>query len=406
MRWLTALIILFSFSLQGLPYIAAPFSVSQTEPVITPLEPASQFGKEITFRVRIEPAQDIKELLVFITPEGQSTVWQKFDLEQLSEQGEFTETIKAHQLTLSPFSQVAYYFEVILKSDRKLTSEKRSFIYEDNRFVWQNLKSGIFQVYWNSDDPTLGQDIANIAQQGLQRCQQLIDTETPEMVRIYAYTKSADLQEALQLTSQPWVAGHTTPELNMIMISIPSGPERTLELRRQIPHEIMHILQYQVMGKSFTQQPVWLVEGMASLAELADNPEYRTVLKATSQGELLPFQSLCVMFPRQAASAYQAYAQSQSFVGFLQQKFGTSTITNLVEEYKNGVGCEEGVYAATGYSLTQLDFRWQQEVLGIDSGGLVFSNLLPYLSMALIILVSGIFVFLPRLLSRFKPVEE
>lgn len=406
MRWLSALIIILNLSLQGLPFIAATRSASQTETVVTPLEPASQFGEEITFRVRIEPADDIKELVVFITPEGQSTVWQKFDLDRRSEQGEFTETIKAHQLTLSPFSRVAYYFEVILKSSRKLTSETRSFIYEDNRFVWQTLKNGIFQIYWNSEDPTLGQEIANIAQQGLQRAQQLIDAETPETLRIYAYSKSSDLQEALQLTSQPWVAGHATPELSMIMISIPSGPEKTLELRRQIPHEIMHLLQYQVMGSSFTQQPVWLVEGMASLAELADNPEYRTVLKATPPEEIMPFQSLCVMFPRQAASAYQAYAQSQSFVGFLQQKFGTSTMTKLVEVYKNGVGCEEGVYAATGYSLTQLEYRWQQEVLGINVSGLAFSNLLPYLLLGLLILVPAAVVFLPPYLIRPEPVEE
>jgi hypothetical protein len=406
MRWFIALLFFLNFPLHGLPFSMVHTPAAQTDPVITPLEPASQFGEQITFRVRIQPVDNVKELVVFITPEGQATVWQRINLDQGNNQGEFIQTIKARQLTLFPFSQVAYRFEVILKDNRPLSSETRSFTYEDNRFVWQNLKDGIFNIYWNSTDPTLGQEIDNIAKQGLQRGQQLLDVQPPDTLRIYAYTKSADLQEALQLTSQPWVAGHATPELAMIMISIPSGPEKTLELRRQIPHEIMHILQYQVMGKSYSQQPVWLVEGMASLTELSDNPEYRTVLKATDPQQIIPFRTMCIMFPREAAPAFQAYAQSQSFVSFLQQKFGTSGLMKLVEAYKNGVGCEEGVYSAVGFSLNQLEYRWEQEVLGINVGGLAFSNLLPYLLICLLILVPAALAFLAPRFTRPESSEE
>jgi hypothetical protein len=179
------------------------------------------------------------------------------------------------------------------------------------------------------------------------------------------------------------------------MISIPSGPERNLELRRQIPHEIMHILQYQVMGKSYTQQPAWLVEGMASLAEVYEDPEYRTVLKSLGPEQVLSFHSMCISFPREAASAYQAYAQSESFVSFVQQKFGKSGLTKLVDTYKNGVGCDEGVSYALGVSLNQLQSRWEQEVLGINGRALAFSNLLPYILLSLFILVPAGLIFFP-----------
>ncbi len=408
MRWLIALFFFLNIPLQGLQSILPqlPAAQAQADPVITPLEPASQFGEQITFRVRIEPPDNVKELVVYITPEGQSTVWQRISLEQDNPQNEFIQSIKARQLVLFPFSRVAYRFEVILNDSRSLSSGTSYFTYEDNRFEWQSLKEGIFQIRWNGDDATLGQEIANIAQEGLQRGQQLLDVQPPKLLRIYAYSKSADLQEALQLTSQPWVAGHATPELSMIMISIPSGPEKTLELRRQIPHEIMHILQYQVMGNSYSQQPVWLVEGMASLAELSDNPEYRTVLKAVEPQQIIPFRSICIMFPREAASAFQAYAQSQSFVSFLQQKFGTTGLMKLVEQYKNGVGCEEGVASALGFSLNQLEYRWEQEVLGINVGGLAFSNLLPYLLVSLLILIPAALAIFPPRINRPESAEE
>lgn len=403
MRWLVALLFIINIPLQVLPIPAALVTPLQAGPEFTLQKPGYKFGEQITFSVKVQPISNVKELLVYITPEGHTTVWEKIPIDQVDGQGRYSKTIQARQLELFPFSRITYHYEAILKDGGSAPSDSDWFTYEDNRFKWQALESGIFQIYWNSDDATTGQDIANIAKEGLQHAQQLISANPPSALRIYAYSSSQDLQSALQLTSQPWVAGHTTPELNMIMISIPSGPEKNLELRRQIPHEIMHILQYQIMGSSYQRQPVWLVEGMASQAELADNPEYRTVLKAIQPGDVIPFRSLCLMFPREAASTFQAYAQSESFVGFLQQKFGSEKILSLIKKYKDGVGCEEGVLNVLGFSLNQLEYRWEQEVLGMNVGGLAFSNLLPYLLLGLFILVPAALVFLP---IRFRPPEE
>jgi hypothetical protein len=404
MRWLIALIFLINFPLAAAPSPAVLFPSSQTTPVITPLDAEMKFGEEITFRVRVQPLQDVKELVVYITPESQPTVWQKFNLELSNDQGELSQTIRAHQLALFPFSQIDYRFEAVLTDGNKLSSDVKTLVYEDNRYKWQSLRSGIFDIYWNSGEPTLGQDIANIAQQGLERGLGLLSVEPPKKMRIYAYTSAHDMQTALQLTNQPWVAGHATPELSMVMISVPTGPEKNLELRRQIPHEIMHILQYQVMGKSFSQQPIWLVEGMASLAELSVNPEYRTVLSSTEPQQIIPFRTMCIMFPREAASAFQAYAQSESFVGFLQQKFGSDGLMKLIEKYKNGVGCEEGVSSALGFSLNQLEYRWEQETLGINVSALAFTNLLPYLLLGLLIIVPTVLAFFR--FSWPKPAED
>ncbi|RPJ50533.1 MAG: hypothetical protein EHM21_04790 [Chloroflexi bacterium] len=404
MRWLIALVFLLQIPLAGAPFSSIFSPADQTTPVITSHEPESKFGEQITFKARVEPFQEMKELVVFITPEGQPTVWQRIDLDQGSEQGEFSQTVRARQLALFPFSRVAYRFEATMNDGEIISSEPKTFTYDDDRYKWQNMQAGPFDIFWNSGEPTLGQDIANIAQQGLERGLGILPVESPEKLRIYAYTSAHDLQTALQLTNQPWVAGHATPQLSMVMISVPTGPEKNLELRRQVPHEIMHILQYQVMGKSFNQQPVWLVEGMASLAELTVNPEYRTVLKATEPQQILPFRSLCIMFPREAASAFQAYAQSESFVGFLQQKFGSDGLMRLIEKYNSGVGCEEGVASAFGFSLNQLQSSWEQETLGINAGGLAFTNLLPYLLLALLILLPAVLAFVR--LNKSEPAED
>lgn len=390
MHWLAALVILLHLILP------ASRSAAQTSPEVTDLGADYKFGERITFRVRVQPVADVRELTIFITPDHQATVFQKVALDQANDQGEITQVVDARQIPLEPFSTIQYRYQASLNDGSTISTDAKTISYDDNRFNWQSLDSGIFQVRWYGTDTALGQQIVDIAQQGLQHAQTLLKATPPAHLRIYAYASSRDLQSAMQLTSRPWVAGHTTPEQNLILISVPSGPEKNLELQRQIPHEIMHILQYQVMGSNYFSQPVWLVEGMASLAELRPNPEYERVLKeATAAQQIIPFSSLCTTFPQDAGPAFQAYAQSESFVGFLQEKYGSSGLSSLIEQYKNNLGCSDGVKAAFGISLDQLEYRWKQEALGINIGGLVLSNLSPYLLIALLLLLPAGLAFLP-----------
>ena len=379
-----------------LTFTAASQPPAQAGPTITDQGAEPVFGEQVTFRVRVQPIREVQDLLVFITPQGQPTVWQKFDLQQADAQGELTQVVDARQLALYPFSRVTYRYEATLKDGSKVKSETASFQYDDTRFQWQTLESGIFEIHWYGSDSALGQMIADIAQKGLETSQEILSVTPPAPLRIYAYTSSRDLQSALQMTSQPWVAGHTTPELGMVLISVPSGPEKKLELERQVPHEIMHILQYQLTGGNFTRQPVWLLEGMASLVEIYPNPEYRTVLDTSARSNsLIPFSSLCSAFPRDASGAFQAYAQSESFARFLYTNYGAPGLREMIDQYENGLGCEEGFAAALGLPLNQAEYRWRQEELGVNVGGLVLSNLSPYLLIGLLILIPAALAFLP-----------
>lgn len=389
-------------------FSALPVFAAQDAPTLTDLGVTHAFGGQITFRVRVQPGDEIRHLLVFITPEGQPTVWKQFseiETGQTKGSGEYTQSVDSRQLALYPFSTISYRYEASLKNGGSVTSETNTFVYNDDRFSWQDFTSGIFEIHWYGDDSTLGQQIANIAGQGLQQAQTIIARTPPAPLRIYAYNTTRDLQTAMQFSNQSWVAGHTTPELNLILISVPTGPEKTLELERQIPHEITHILQYQVMGSTYKNLPMWLSEGMASLSETYPNPEYRRVLQAAAQsGQFLPFRDLCSTFPHEAAPAFQAYAQSESFAQFLKQKFGAEGFSKLMKQYQNGVGCEEGVSLAFGTALSPLEYRWQQEVLGVNSGGLALRKISPYLLLGLLVLGPAALAFLPK--KRTGSVEK
>jgi hypothetical protein len=141
--------------------------------------------------------------------------------------------------------------------------------------------------------------------------------------------------------------------------------------------------------------PTWYLEGTASLAELYPDAGYARVLEeAAGAGSLIPINKLCGPMPQDANQAFLAYAQSASFARFLHMKFGSSGLESLLQEYRDGVSCEEGTQRAFNRSLTDLDAQWQQETLGVDVGSLVLRNLAPFLALLALLVFTPLFASL------------
>ncbi len=214
---------------------------------------------------------------------------------------------------------------------------------------------------------------------------------------IYIYPSALDLQSALNLTPNSWIAGHASPDIGVILVSIPTGPDQRAEMERQIPHELMHIAQYQAAGNGYNRLPAWLTEGMASNAELYPNPEYQRVLQnAIDADTLLPMVNLCAGFPRELSGALLAYAQSSSFVRFLVQNYGASSLRDLITAYQDGLGCEEGIRSVFNQSIAQLETRWHQEALGRNLSAAAWRNLKPYFLILVLILLPVSITLLPH----------
>jgi hypothetical protein len=335
-----------------------------------------QFGDRVTFQATIQPAASISQAYITIEPQGQAPLIYPL---QVNEKGESAYQYDTVKNILRPFAQVRYTLKVKLTTGEEVISPDYSFNYDDTRFDWQSLDGNGFVIHWYDRELSFGQSALNIAVSGLKSAQNLLSIAPAQVVRIYVYNTSHDLQTAL-VGSPTWVAGHTSPDMGVILISIPPAPEDQLELERQIPHELMHILQYQLIGEKYQQQPTWLLEGMASVAEIYPDPEYARVLnQSVSAEKLLPIETLCAVFPRDAAGAFLAYAESASFVKFLYKNYGTSGLQSLMSHYHNGLGCTEGFNAAIETTLPQIELRWKQEELGINPEALIFRNLLPYI---------------------------
>jgi hypothetical protein len=306
------------------------------------------------------------------------------------------------QNILRPFVTITFWFEVTLQGGQTAKSPNYHVQYMDDRFIWQQRSDEQVRVHWYEGDEAFGDALLDAARRGLNGINALIPTPENTPVDVYVYASTADLQSALFLGGEEWQAGHANPKLGVTMVAVTPGPEQSIEMDRLIPHELAHVILYRGVGEGYTTLPVWLSEGIASLAELYPNPDYEEALKTASQnGSLVPIADLCDTFPPDASGAFLAYAESQSFVRFLRASYGAPALFSLASAYADGLSCEQGVVRTLGTSLSSLDARWSESELGANVVGVFFREMFPYLALFGLLLLIPMIGFLQR-----RPTDE
>jgi len=284
-----------------------------------------------------------------------------------------------------------------LSNGQAFRSENFHEQYTDNRFTWQQQADDQLRVNWYEGDAAFGDALFNVAHQSLNTTNVLIPVSGEEPVDVYVYASTADLQSALSLGGESWQSGHANPKLGVVMLAVTPGPEQSIEIETLIPHELAHVMLYRSLGDGYASLPLWLSEGIASLAELYPNPDYEQALVTASQnGSLLAIEDLCDTFPLDASRAYLAYAESQSFVRFLRDTYGAPNLFSLTSAYADGLSCDQGVVRALGTSLVNLDTRWRESVLGQNVAGVFLRNMTPYLGLLVFMLLIPVIGFLQR----------
>jgi hypothetical protein len=365
----------------------------QTEPTTVEYT----MGGQIHFETQLPPEIPVQEVWVFVHPlknpgtiAGQAT---------LQPSNGVTYTLDLAEHPIPAYATVEFWYRITLEDGSTLETDPETFVYADNRFDWQTLEAAPFEVFWYEGDTAFGQEILNAAQEGMQKTQGFLPVPAPEAVSIYVYASASELQTALRLTGETgaWIAGHASPELGAVLVTLPPGPAQTYEIKRQVPHEVAHVLLYEWLGDEYYNLPQWLREGIPSMSELFPNPDYVVLLnQAYADETLLPMASLCESFPLEVSNFLLAYAQSTSFTWFIYEQYGSSGLESLTLAYADGLGCEQGAETALGKPLSELERDWRQATFGENPLPAVLKDLAPWLFLLVVVLLPSLVLIIGR----------
>jgi hypothetical protein len=392
-RWLLTLLCL-AILIFAAPHPADAASVQFLE---MPVE--YTFGGQALMQVQVISDTSLQSAMLFYRPEGLNETFS--DTASFTPDGLVSYLLDVRQAQIPAFSTVSYWFEITLVTGETATSPTYAFAYEDNRFTWQTLESQPLRLHTYNGDTAYQQNLLDIARQGLDKINALIGMLPNQDIDLYTYENALDMQSTLRLADVTWVAGHADPWLGVVVVALPPGPTQTELARQRIPHELMHILLYQKVRAGYQNLPIWLSEGLASMGELQNNPDYYTILQKAHEQELyLPLSGLCSSFPQEASNAFLAYAESELFTRYLYEQVGAQKMQELIAAYADGMDCERAPEVVLGKPLTQWEAEWQRSLFGGSVWTANLGQVLPWLVLLIIALV------VPLILMVFKPAKR
>jgi hypothetical protein len=359
---------------------------AQSSVELTDVGATYTFGEQITFSARIQAQSSIQAAYLLFQVEGDPNTHTVPLSLTADGTAEYSHLIRNG--LLRPFSRIVFWYHLLLANSETYDSTRYSIQYDDNRHPWQTLEDASLRLHWYTGGVSFGQAAFDAAHAGYRAIQTLIPITTGDPINVYVYSSAADVQDTLKLGGYTWMGGHASPDLGVVLVSIAPGETQSIEMERQIPHELAHVLLYRLTGSGYANLPTWLLEGIASQAERYPNSNYARVLALATQNKaLLPITNLCGPFPADASGAVLAYAESDSFTRYLHETYGTSSLQALIQAYTDGLTCEQGATRTLGLPLVQLEARWRQASLGEKGSGMAFQYFLPYLVILGIVLV-------------------
>lgn len=360
------------------------------------------FNDSIDFHAQFESSKKIIDGYVLFELEGQDRTWVY--------EGDIQDKYLDVHIAISPdnlpkaYSPVTYWYRLASDHGEFFESPRYTFFYADNRFDWKEVEAAPFTLRWHNGDAAFAANVLAAANQGILRTQAMLPLPSLAPVTLQVYDNPADVQLVAQLAGYQWAAGHTDPTAALILFALPPGAQQSLEIERQVPHEVAHLMLYQGLGaQGYANLPAWLNEGIASNVEVYSDPLRSQWLRLGNESEaLFPFYSLCLSFPQDEASARLAYAQSASFVRYLLDQFNPAGFATLVSDYAENGDCLNAPSQTFGKDLNQLEADWR--LATFDQANPLLQNIasLPWATILAAAGLAGALWGIPRLLARRK----
>jgi hypothetical protein len=368
------------------PLVDVQAAPAQDEPGVTVLDERVEyrFSQYAQFTLEAKTSEPVERAELLFTPIGARSVFFAPITFEPSTHPLVSYTVDLKTVVPPPFSRVLYRWQLTTVSGRTLQATEREFFYEDNRYEWFGLSITrtadlpAMEVHWVSGDQSLATAALNSALTNLPRIQAAAGARLDSTVRIYLYPSAEALQSALRLSGWEWVGGHADTRLGVVLLAAPPGPLSLPTVINGVPHELTHLAIYSRTRDRYGSVPPWLDEGLATMLEPDPDPARAELLDAAVRDDtLVSLAGLCAPFSPDDHTARLEYAESESLVRYVINRYGAQKIQELLDAHadRNSVdpaACDGAIREVLYISRDRLESDWRDS-LGqqSDTGRLV-----------------------------------
>lgn len=209
------------------------------------------------------------------------------------------------------------------------------------------------------------------ARHGLQRLQEVFPGLPRRPFRIVVDDRVDDLPpmlRAMHHSASPGFALLGRREVHVLLRETRIAGAR---LEAVLVHEMAHELLDQFVAPHGRRIPRWMHEGLAQLlaGDTYLGASEESIVWRAQTGQLLPFSELEDDFPRESILLQVAYAQSHSYVSWLERRFGMRRLLRVLGEVDEDTSLLQALVAETQLSTAELADAWQDYLLHGSGAG-------------------------------------
>ena len=326
----------------------------------------SQFPDGVRFSVTAQSSDEIDEIRVFLKRTGEtgSSSYRSVDFEPGTlVTGESILSTAGGGDYFPPGTHIRYSFEIRDKAGAVYRTPEEDFIYGDGRFEWQTVSSGLISVdYYGEYVEQRAQTILEAAEETLESMAPLLGIEPTEPLRIVSYNNYRHMSAALPFRSQAvrehlQTSGMAFDDERVLLVL---GFDATIT--GTVSHEFIHLLVAEAAGRTRSQVPAWLNEGLAEYGNIDPTDDYEAALRYgifTRRLKPLWFQHAFTGTPEDIIIAY---GQGQSVVTFLINQFGPEKISELFQALQRKLNIDAALEEVYGLDQYGVDSAWRTAI--------------------------------------------
>jgi len=228
-------------------------------------------------------------------------------------------------------------------------------------FHWRYIQSEHFDVYFTEDGEEIAEFVAETAEQSLEKLQRSFDYRLEDRITIITYLSHNNFEQTNVTMELPeeGLGGFTEFLKNRVVIPFQGSYE---DYRHVIHHELAHAVMLRMLhgtgfqsiliGAATMQLPLWFSEGLAEY-ESRDGWDAESDMfmrDATVSGYLPDMEML---------NGYMAYKGGQSILYFIDQRYGSQKIGEILNKLRSNRDLEKSIKTAIGLDMEEFNKRWK-----------------------------------------------